>query len=208
MRVLIADSHRDAADSLGLLLACWGYEAAVAYDGAQALRAARAHRPRVVLSELVLPGLDGCRLAGRLRAELPEAALVAVTTQGRPADRLRSREAGFCGHLVKPADPDGLRALLAALAGWRAGGRTSALCSPKDQRLWPGRRPQGRPRMMRRGGPGTANSSAAGPSGFVGDTPPWPAGRPARKVSTPAVAPCHSLARRRPSGRRTWRRRA
>jgi CheY-like chemotaxis protein len=101
------------------MLASWGYEAAVAYDGAEALRAARAQRPRVVLSVLVLPGLDGCGLAACLRAELPGAALVAVTTQGRPADRLRSREAGFCGHLVKPADPDRLRALLAALAGWR-----------------------------------------------------------------------------------------
>jgi CheY-like chemotaxis protein len=59
--------------------------------------------------------MDGYEVAGRLR-ELPGLAdviLVAMTGYGQAEDRERSRQAGFNEHLVKPVDPEALRALLA-----------------------------------------------------------------------------------------------
>jgi DNA-binding response OmpR family regulator len=113
VRILVADDNRDAADSLCLLLRLWGYDARVAYTGPAALEAARDFAPQVVLSELLLPQLDGYQLARRLRAEAGSAVLIALTTQGRWTDWSRAREAGFHFYLVKPADLAALQQLLA-----------------------------------------------------------------------------------------------
>jgi CheY-like chemotaxis protein len=50
--------------------------------------------------------MDGYELAGRLRAELGEAAprLIALTGYGQESDRDRARKAGFSEHLTKPID--------------------------------------------------------------------------------------------------------
>jgi len=116
LSVLVADDNVDAADSLAMLLRLWGHDVRVAYDGRTVLQLARESRPDVVLCETDLPGLDMTGLAAGLRPAL----LIAVTVRGRLADRVRSREAGFAYHLVKPADPGDLLELLAGVA-WRKG---------------------------------------------------------------------------------------
>jgi DNA-binding response OmpR family regulator len=113
VRVLVVDDNHDAADSLCLLLRLWGYETRAAYTGPAALEAARDFAPQVVLSELLLPQVDGYQLARHLRAEAATAVLIALTTQGRWADCSRAREAGYHFYLVKPADLAILNQLLA-----------------------------------------------------------------------------------------------
>ena len=68
--VLIVDDCCDGAQSLSLLLACWGYAPTVAYDGAEALRLAEQIRPDVVLLDLAMPKMDGFEVARHLRREL------------------------------------------------------------------------------------------------------------------------------------------
>jgi len=111
-RVLVVDGNRDAADSTAMLLWMYGYEALQAYTAASALELARIFRPHVILSEMILGGLGGCGLARLLGHELPYAALVALTGLGGDRDRVRSREAGFRYHLVKPAKIDRLMEVL------------------------------------------------------------------------------------------------
>ncbi len=118
LRVLVIEDWSDTADSYAVLLRLWGHEVRIARDGASALKAAPGFLPDVVLLDLGLPELDGCEVARRLR-QLPglEAALlVAVTGHGREADRRRAREAGIDLYLLKPADPDELRRVLASAA--------------------------------------------------------------------------------------------
>jgi CheY-like chemotaxis protein len=115
--VLVVDDHRDAADSLAQLLQAWGYRAVVAYGAAAALDAARREPPAAALLDLAMPGVGGCELARRLR-QLPGvdgAPLIAMTGYGRDGDRGRCWEAGIEHFLLKPADPGGLRGLLARL---------------------------------------------------------------------------------------------
>ena len=109
-RILVVEDHRDAADSLRLLLEYCGHEVAVAYTGPDGVRAAEQDRPDVVLCDIGLPGLDGYGVARRLRGNPATAGarLIAVTAYGRDEDRRRSYEAGFEQHLVKPVDPDTL----------------------------------------------------------------------------------------------------
>ncbi|MBP7147575.1 MAG: response regulator [Acidobacteria bacterium] len=115
-RVLVVDDNRDSADLLSEFLALAGYEVAVAYDGLAALEAAHSVRPRVVVLDIGLPRLDGYQVAARLRAELPEIRLVALSGYGQERDRERSRQAGFDEHLLKPVQHEVLLGVLSSLA--------------------------------------------------------------------------------------------
>jgi CheY-like chemotaxis protein len=114
LRILVIEDNRDSADSLRLLLECYGYEVTVAYSGHGGVRAAELYRPDVVLCDIGLPGLDGYGVARKLRANptTAKARLIAVTAYGQDEDRRRSHEAGFEQHLVKPVDPEALRRVL------------------------------------------------------------------------------------------------
>ena len=110
------DDSVDAAESLATLVRLWGHDVRVVHDGPAAVAAARSYQPDVVLLDIGLPQINGYEVAKLLRAQagLTGALLVAVTGYGQDEDRRRSREAGLDYHLVKPADPDSLQALLAS----------------------------------------------------------------------------------------------
>jgi PAS domain S-box-containing protein len=116
-RVLVVDDNRDATDSMAMLLSVWGHDARIARDGHEALGTAADFQPEVILLDIGLPGMDGYEVARRLRdmPGLRNTVLIAMTGYGQEDDRVRSREAGFARHLVKPADPVVLRTLLDAL---------------------------------------------------------------------------------------------
>jgi len=117
MRVLVADDNRDAADSMQRVLALFGHEVRVAYDGPTALEVGEQFRPRVALLDIGMPGTNGYDVARALRrSQGPRVTLVAVTGWGQDADRRRSSEAGFDHHLTKPVDPNTLGHLLAEVA--------------------------------------------------------------------------------------------
>ena len=68
--VLVVDDLADAADGLVTLLGLWGYDATACYCGCEALKAAQARRPAVVVLDIGMAPMDGFTLAARLR-ELP-----------------------------------------------------------------------------------------------------------------------------------------
>ncbi len=113
-RILIVDDNRDAAHLLAEFLGLRGYLVEVAHDGPSALELAASVRPEVALLDIGLPGMTGYELAVRLRErpDLSGMKLVAVTGYGQQTDRMRSHEAGFDEHLVKPLDLEALRVLL------------------------------------------------------------------------------------------------
>jgi PAS domain S-box-containing protein len=116
LRVLLVEDHADSARSLSLLLELLGHEVEVVTDGREALEAVESIRPEVVLLDIGLPGMDGYEVARRLRARGSKALLVSLTGYGRDADKIRSREAGFDHHLVKPVELETLEKLLASMA--------------------------------------------------------------------------------------------
>ena len=123
LRILVADSNPDCAESLAILLRLYGHTVETALDGPAALKKAKDDEPDVVLLELRLPGMTGYDVARHLRANRTSKTplLIAVTTYARDQDRQRSAEAGVDLHMVKPVDPDHLQSVLAkfqkALAG-------------------------------------------------------------------------------------------
>ena len=115
-RVLIVEDNRDAALTTALLIRQLGHEAEAAADAQNALIAARKLRPDFALIDIGLPGgMDGLELAGRLKAEHPDARLIALTGAALAEDRRKTFEAGFEMHLVKPLDPKYLESLLGSV---------------------------------------------------------------------------------------------
>ena len=114
-RVLVVDDNADSAQSLALLARSWGHEVATARDGTEAVAVAKGFRPDTALVDIGLPGMDGYELAHRLRQEFDGQGLqlVAMTGYGRTEDREAAHAAGFDVHMVKPADLDALRRMLA-----------------------------------------------------------------------------------------------
>ena len=114
LNVLVVDDNPDAAISLAECLRAAGHTVAVAWNGEDALEAARETRPDVVLLDLGMPCMNGFEVAHRFREDpaIRSAMLVAVTGWGSDEDRRRTRAAGFAHHLVKPADPAEVIALL------------------------------------------------------------------------------------------------
>ncbi|HWM92572.1 MAG TPA: ATP-binding protein [Thermoanaerobaculia bacterium] len=117
-RILVVDDNKDSADSLALLLTLQGSEVRTAYDGLEAVEAAAAFKPDVILSDIGMPKLNGYEAAQRIREQSQgrRVVLVAMTGWGQEEDRRRSVEAGFDFHLVKPVDLTALEQLLASLA--------------------------------------------------------------------------------------------
>jgi two-component system CheB/CheR fusion protein len=108
-RILVVDDNRDNADSIAMLLKMdGGYEIKTAYDGQQALVAFQAFDPVVAVLDLAMPRLNGYDLARSFKLRKQGIKLIAISGLAYPADIVRSKEAGFAHHLVKPFDPQEL----------------------------------------------------------------------------------------------------
>jgi DNA-binding response OmpR family regulator len=118
LKVLVVDDNCDAANTLCVLLEMVGHEVRTAFDGIEALAEAARFIPSVVLLDLGMPRMDGLEACRRLREQSwgEKMAVIAVTGWGSEADRIRTKEAGFDQHLVKPVEPDVILSTLDRLA--------------------------------------------------------------------------------------------
>jgi CheY-like chemotaxis protein len=106
-RVLIADDNRDWADGLAWLLEDEGYAVHTAYDGRQAIEAARKFLPHIVVLDIRMPAMTGYE-AARIFNRHPQSTrpvLVAITAWPGEAGRQHATTTGFDHYLAKPADP-------------------------------------------------------------------------------------------------------
>ncbi len=114
LRVLIADDNADAASSLALILQLSGHDVRTAYDGVEAVKIADVFAPQVALLDIGMPQLNGYDACRRIRQQAGNAAtlIIAMTGWGQEADKLRSQQAGFDHHLVKPVEASTVEDLL------------------------------------------------------------------------------------------------
>jgi PAS domain S-box-containing protein len=116
-RILVVDDNPDTTATLAMLLERIGHNVHVAHDGLEAVHAAAAFRPDVVLLDIGLPKMNGFEVAQRIRQDFDgrQVALVAVTGWGQQEDRRRAMEAGFDHHLTKPVEIGRVLQLLASI---------------------------------------------------------------------------------------------
>ena len=116
-RLLVVDDNRDSAISMALMLELMGNEVCTAHDGVEAVAAAEAFRPQVILMDVGMPRLNGLDATQRIRAQPwgQSMVIIALTGWGQEGDKVRSHQAGCDGHLVKPVYLPDLENLLAEL---------------------------------------------------------------------------------------------
>jgi DNA-binding NtrC family response regulator len=111
-RLLIVDDESDSRDALAELAVRWGYEVQTAADGTEALRRAIEWHPDVILTDLVMPNMDGLWLLRALRAELPECPVVLLTGRGTVQTAVQAIKEGAYDFIEKPLEISRLRVVL------------------------------------------------------------------------------------------------
>jgi DNA-binding NarL/FixJ family response regulator len=120
IRVLLVDDHAVVREGLRAFLELQDDVEVVgeAADGVEALEQAERLHPEVILMDLVMPRLDGVAAMRRLRAQMPDARVIVLTSFLDDERLLPAIEAGAAGYLLKNAAPAELvRAIRAAHAG-------------------------------------------------------------------------------------------
>ena len=114
LRILVVEDLHDSADSMALLLECWGCTPTVAYGGEKAIEIAPTLCPDVVILDLELPDISGLEVARQLRQSptTASALLVAVTGHGQAGVVQRCQDAGIDLHFLKPVDLEELKTVL------------------------------------------------------------------------------------------------
>ena len=111
-RILIVDDEAASRNGLRSLLANAGYEVEDAADGSKALEKARAFRPAVVITDIVMPGPDGLALLKVLQEEFPFSQVILLTGQGTIESAVAAMKQGAYDYLTKPVDIPRLKVLV------------------------------------------------------------------------------------------------
>ena len=113
MKILVVDDEETMVRSLSTLLAEDGYEVAVATNGGQALEAARAERPDLILLDVMLPGIDGMEVCRQIRtwSAVP---IIMLTAKTGEVDKVVGLEVGADDYVTKPFSPRELVARIKA----------------------------------------------------------------------------------------------
>ncbi len=128
-KILVVDDDPGNLKLAATVLQHAGHEVLAAANGEEALAAAQAHTPDLVLMDVQMPGIDGIAALRRLRADPRTATLkvVALTALAMKGDRERLIAQGFDGYLEKPIRyKEFLASVAALLAGGNTKGKTGA----------------------------------------------------------------------------------
>ncbi len=113
--VLVIDDNPINLKLLAFVLSCEGYRVRAAADAEEALEALKTFRPRLILTDLQLPGMDGLALTRKLKADpaMKGVVIVAVTAYAMKGDDGKALSAGCDGYITKPIDTAALPAIIA-----------------------------------------------------------------------------------------------
>jgi DNA-binding NarL/FixJ family response regulator len=116
IRVLLVDDHAVVRTGLRTFFDLLDDIEVVgeAGDGSEGLSLARTTKPDVILMDLVMPVMDGLTAIGRIKAELPETEIVALTSFVEEEKVTAALEAGASGYLLKDAQADEVAAAVRA----------------------------------------------------------------------------------------------
>lgn len=102
--ILIVEDEKRVADLLKIGLEENGYQTMVAYDGAMGLRLFQSNSFQLVISDIILPKLDGFELCKEIRKVNERIPILMLTALGSADDKLDGFDAGADDYMVKPFD--------------------------------------------------------------------------------------------------------
>jgi len=107
-KILLVDDDAKLSRVLALRLESEGYDVVAAASGEEALARLGETRPRFVLADLRMPGMDGIELLARIQERYPGLPVALISAQGDIPDAVRATHAGAVDFLTKPIDRDRL----------------------------------------------------------------------------------------------------
>ena len=107
-RVLVIEDNKANIELIDYLLVAHGYISLLATNGEDGVGLAALGEPDLILLDIRMPGMDGYKVATRIRQQpgLEQVPIVAVTASAMVGDRERIVAAGFDGYIQKPIDPE------------------------------------------------------------------------------------------------------
>jgi len=115
--VLLVDDEGSVREVIKMALEAWGYGVWVAEDGEEALSITRIKGPGVVLSDVIMPKMDGLSLLRRLKRWNPKIGVILFTAHPSLEDAVSAMKEGAADVLTKPIDFKRLRHELERLFG-------------------------------------------------------------------------------------------
>ena len=115
-RVLVVDDEQSLRKVLAATLQREGYEVTVCVDGEEAIAALERDGADVVVTDLVMPRMDGLTLLRKVIARHPDVPVIVVTAHGRIDSAVEAMKAGAFDFLAKPFDHEELKAIIAKAA--------------------------------------------------------------------------------------------
>src|ERR671925_594322 len=114
MKILVAEDDRDSRELLTWILQKLGYQVVATENGKDAWEAFRRGRFRLVISDVLMPEIDGLELCRRIRRHKQSkyTYVIIITALIGKKDYLEGMEAGADDFVTKPFDPDELKARL------------------------------------------------------------------------------------------------
>ena len=118
LEVIVVDDQRDLAETTGKLLSLYGHHVTVFTSAPAVLEALDNMQPDVILSDIRMPGMDGCELAALVRQWPGTEHIILAALTGLEDDESRQAAvaAGFDYRFVKPMRPDDLQQFLEEIA--------------------------------------------------------------------------------------------
>jgi DNA-binding NtrC family response regulator len=111
-RVLIVEDDSAARAGLEQLITSWGFIAESASDGEEALEKVTTFRPAIVITDLIMPRMDGLALLRALQQQGADVTTLLVTAQGTVETAVEAMKEGAYDYITKPIDLQRLRVLL------------------------------------------------------------------------------------------------
>lgn len=135
LRALVVDDEVNIAELVAMALRYEGWTVDIAHTGSQAVSAARAAEPDVVVLDLMLPDFDGLEVMRRIRAGSPAVPVLFLTARDAVEDRVAGLTAGGDDYVTKPFSLEELVARARALvrrAGVAAAAQGSSVLAVGD----------------------------------------------------------------------------
>ncbi|MFH1390191.1 MAG: response regulator [Candidatus Margulisiibacteriota bacterium] len=114
MKALVVDDEPDVRSLIEVLLASSGYSVITASDGQQALEKARVEHPDIILLDVMLPKLDGYKVARMLKFDenFKHIPIIMLTAKVTDRDKEMGIETGADIYLTKPFEAENLLAAM------------------------------------------------------------------------------------------------
>lgn len=112
--ILIVDDNAANLKLAKVLLVREGYEVGTAADAEEALKLLETFKPRLILMDIQLPGMDGLALTSRLKSDPATQGIVilALTAYAMKGDDEKAKAAGCDGYITKPIDTQALPGMI------------------------------------------------------------------------------------------------